>query len=143
MSTGESIRGRCLCGAIELRLTPPTEMASYCHCESCRRAHAAPFVAWTSVPEAAFRIEEGADALRSYDSSDGVHRSFCGTCGSPLVYRADKTPGRVYVPIAALVDELDRELESHVSYEEHPRWLEGLHELPAYRGTGTMRKRWR
>ncbi len=27
----ESIHGRCLCGAIEIELTPPTEFCSHCH----------------------------------------------------------------------------------------------------------------
>lgn len=138
----DALRGRCLCGAVRFTVTPPTDFASHCHCESCRRAHAAPFVTWTSVPEARCALLDGAAAVRTYASSPGVLRSFCGTCGTPLFFRGDDAPGRTYVPVATLVDPLDRPIKGHVSYEEHVAWLEGVEQLPCTRGKTGHRVPW-
>lgn len=136
------IEGRCLCGAIRFRTSAPTLFASHCHCETCRRAHAAPFVTWTAVPAGALELD-GRDALRLYGSSPGVTRSFCGTCGTPLFFWSIDAPDRVYLPVASLTTTLDRPLDGHVSYEEHATWVEGLEALPCFRAKGDERLAWR
>ena len=51
----------------------------------------APMATWISVPKASFRFTAGAPQY--YESSKGVRRGFCGTCGSPLTYENVKLPG--------------------------------------------------
>ncbi len=128
-----TMKGRCLCRTVSITVLGPTMFASYCHCESCRLAHAAPFVAWTAVSIERFRVTAGEAAIVRYVSSPGVERAFCGRCGTSLFYAGAMAPDRVYVPIAIL-DHLDRALDSHVSYEEHAPWIEGLCSLPCHAG---------
>lgn len=128
----ERLNGRCSCGAVAYSLRVPTEFVSHCHCASCRRAHAAPLVTWTSVPNDALRIE-GDDQLTRYESSPGVVRSFCRTCGTPMIFVAADTPDRVYVPLATLIQAPDQLPDSHVSWEEHVAWIDGMHDLPRFR----------
>lgn len=142
----EPIRGSCLCGAVQVDLDPPTDFFSICHCQSCRRSHAAPCVAWTSVPLERFRFRVGEERLRWYRSSPWIRWGFCGECGSHLLYRADaeghpESPplDRVYVSVASLVTPMDRELECHLSYEEKPAWFPVADSLPKYRGKGVER----
>jgi hypothetical protein len=99
-----SIEGGCFCGAIRYRATVEPTALTLCHCESCRRASGAPSVAWVIFPAAAFAIVAG--TLREYRSSEHVTRSFCGDCGTPLVYRSDRRLDVVDVPTATL-DEAD------------------------------------
>lgn len=127
---GATIEGRCLCGAVRVAGDGPTLFASHCHCETCRRTHAAAFVTWTAWPVERLRVL-GAGSLRHHASSPGVTRSFCGTCGTPMTFRGVDAPDRVYVPVAVL-DGLDRPVDAHVSYEEHAPWLEGLERLPCF-----------
>jgi hypothetical protein len=136
------IRGRCLCGAVAFELTPPTDFCSHCHCESCRLAHGAAFVTWTSVPLDRFRFTAGASRVTWYRSSATIEWGFCATCGSSSLYRADtaghpETPklDRMYVAVGSLLDPLDREPGAHVSFEERLPWMRA-HGLPAYRGKG-------
>jgi hypothetical protein len=124
-----------------MRLGPPTLFASYCHCESCRRTHAAPFVAWTAVPNDRFAVVGGEEAVSVYRSSPGVQRAFCGRCGTHVWYRGDNAPDRVYVPVAVL-DRIDRVVDGHVSYEERAPWAAGLERVPCYRGKGDDRMEW-
>ena len=128
-----SLRGRCCCGAVRVELTPPTIFASYCHCETCRRVHGAPFVAWTAVGRDAFQIVDGGEALAEYASSQGVVRAFCSRCGSPMFYKGEGTADRIYVPVAIL-DAIDRPIASHVSYEERVPWIAGIHTIPCFEG---------
>lgn len=132
---------KCRCAEVTLELDPPTLFASYCHCDSCRVTHASPFVGWTAVPNAQLRVTAGEPRLVAYLSSPGVTRSFCGRCGTPMLYRGDDAKDRVYVPVAIL-DHLDRPMESHVSYEERPEWARGLQRLPCHIGKGGPLLRW-
>ena len=137
----QPIKGRCLCGAIRIELTPPTQFNVHCHCESCRRAHAAPVVTWTGVNEDAFRVVQGENEIRRYESSPGTFRCFCATCGTSLLsYYTRENPdyghefNKVYVPVAVLLDPMDQPPQSHVSYEEHVDWCCFADPLPRFRG---------
>ncbi|RYF17487.1 MAG: GFA family protein [Comamonadaceae bacterium] len=79
--------GGCLCGAVRYEVRGEITQETLCHCTSCRRANAAPVVAWFSVPPEAFRLTKG--MLKSFSSSPGVVRSFCGECGTPITYQRD------------------------------------------------------
>ncbi|HKE15421.1 MAG TPA: GFA family protein [Kofleriaceae bacterium] len=138
-----AMSGRCLCGAVQIELDPPTDYFGICHCRSCRLSHGAPCVAWTSVPLAQLRFLTGEDRVRWYRSSPLVRWGFCGECGSHLLYRADgeghpESPrvGHVYVSAACLEPPLDRELEGHVSFEEKLPWFPVADSLPKQRGKG-------
>ncbi len=138
MST--TIPGRCLCGAVRIALEPPTLFVSHCHCESCRRSHAAAFVTWTGVPEARFTLTQGEAALTRYESSPGAFRCFCSRCGSVMFtyYEArhadfGDAAGSVYVPVAILEGPLDRHPSGHVSIEEAVPWFSFHDELPRFR----------
>lgn len=134
MSEQVKIRGKCFCGMVRFELVPPTEFASHCHCEDCRMSHGAAFVTWTSVPTDRFQLLSGKDGVRRYESHSGVFWEFCGKCGTSMFYEADDTPGRIYVTAASLVDPLDREPDSHVSFEERVSWYMGSRTLPCFRG---------
>jgi hypothetical protein len=98
-------------------------------------------VAWTAVPRESFRLIAGSTFVAEYASSPGVVRAFCRQCGSPLFYRADQSLDRIYVPVAIL-DAIDRPMDSHVSYEEHARWLSGVHTLPCFVGKSDQPVPW-
>ena len=131
-----AIRGSCMCGAVRFELTPPTDFFSHCHCESCRRAHAAPFVSWTGVLEHRFRWVAGADKLRGYRSSHHATRTFCTVCGTRVSYVSTEWPGKVYVPVATLLDPMDREPESHIHIGEAVPWCVLGDSLPRHQGFG-------
>ncbi len=138
--TPHPLVGTCLCGAVRIRLTPPTDFVAHCHCRSCRLAHGAAFVTWTSVPRERFDFDAGESDVRWHRSSPHIEWGFCATCGSSLLYRAvaaghPEAPklDRMYVTAASL-DALDRAPAVHVSYEEHVPWLRMTDGLPKHRG---------
>jgi len=138
-----TIKGRCLCGAVEFSLTPPTDFLAYCHCRSCRLSHGAPFVAWTSVSREHFAFLAGEAEVTWYQSSEWIQWGFCRRCGSSMLYRAIKAGhpespklDRMYVSAGSLTGPMDRAPSAHVSYEERLPWLEVADHLTRYRGKG-------
>jgi hypothetical protein len=102
--TARIIEGGCLCGAVRYRVDAEPEGATLCHCKTCRRAAAAPSVAWVIFPADRFAFVRGEPAF--FRSSPHVERGFCGRCGTPLVYRSERRPRVVDVTMVSL-DEPD------------------------------------
>lgn len=96
--------GSCLCG--DVRFVVECELASVqiCHCTQCRKAQGGPFAAVIPVQAAAFRLLQGEQSLKSYESSPGKERVFCGRCGSPVFSRRRALPSVLRLR-AGLLDE--------------------------------------
>lgn len=88
-STTFTCHGSCLCGAVKFEVDMEIAAASHCHCSMCRKWHGAAFATYATAPADRFSITQGADMLRSYESSPGITRSFCGRCGSSLLWQRD------------------------------------------------------
>ncbi len=117
-----SIRGRCLCGTVQFAITPPTNWCAHCHCEYCRRAHSAAFVTWVGVPAGQFEVAAGEAAMRRFASSSEATRTFCGECGSMLLFEGARWPDEVHVAVGSLTDPLDRAPAGHAYYDQRVAW---------------------
>ena len=128
-------QGRCLCGAITFAYEGKPLWVAHCHCESCRRATASPVTTFLGVASDGFRWTKGGPA--TFASSPGVTRSFCGRCGSPLAYEAEKFPGEVHLYVATLDDPGAVAPTGHVHTAEQIPWFEVQDELPRYAHGGS------
>ena len=63
MSKEVETRGRCFCGAVEIRVTGKPVTMGYDHCSSCREWSAAPVNAFTLWPPDAVSITRGKERL--------------------------------------------------------------------------------
>jgi hypothetical protein len=122
--------GRCLCGAVRYEYRGAPAWVLHCHCDSCRRHTSSAVATFVCVDRAGFRFTAGAPAV--YASSPGVRRSFCGRCGSPLAYEAERTPDEVHLYAGTLTDIAPLAPEGHVHAEEQLPWLEILDTLPRW-----------
>jgi hypothetical protein len=93
-------QGGCLCSAIRFRVSGDPIFSSICHCATCRRASAAPTVAWLTFDRGQIEILSGQPRL--YRSSQGVARQFCGTCGSQLFYEQAERPTAFDITTASM-----------------------------------------
>jgi hypothetical protein len=100
--TEKIIEGGCLCGAIRYRVSGTPEHSVICHCVTCRRASGAPSVAWVTF--ARRQVEFLSGDPRSYRSSQGVTRRFCGTCGSGISYENAESPASIDLTTMSLDD---------------------------------------
>ena len=119
--------GRCLCGAVTYAFESPVKWSIFCHCESCRRNCAAPFTAFVSVLDGQW-VWTGA-APETYESSPGITRFFCRTCGTPSAYRP-KDGGEIHFYTASLDDPTAFPPECHVFHGEKLDWVDLADDLP-------------
>ncbi len=117
----ETHRGRCFCGTIGFEIDAPVKWCVYCHCESCRRQCSAPVTAYICAPEGQWRWI--GKTPKVYNSSPGVERTFCDTCGAPLSFRSEKMSGLMNFYVAAMEDPERFAPEFHVAYEERLSWF--------------------
>jgi hypothetical protein len=96
----QNIEGGCLCRAVRYRIAGTPLSSTICHCETCRRAGAAPIVAWLTIERGQFQVLSGYPQL--YQSSQDVIRRFCGSCGSQLLYENAASPNTIDVTTVSL-----------------------------------------
>ena len=87
MSTAQTTKGHCLCGAVDYEVVGELRPLMYCHCEQCRRT-GGHYVAATACNPEQLTIK-GEENIKWYRSSPTAERGFCGTCGSNLFWRPD------------------------------------------------------
>ena len=111
------MKGKCLCGAIEVD-APDHEDVGLCHCSMCRRWTGGPMFAVHCGPGVSFSGQEPA----RYQSSDWAERGFCSKCGSHLFYHL--LPGDEYILPAGLFQDREFKLASEIFIDEKPAFYE-------------------
>jgi hypothetical protein len=128
------LTGSCLCGAIAYEVDAPASAINYCNCGKCRKASGSAFAANVSVPRDAFRWVRGQDAVRSYESSPGKVRRFCGQCGSPLIA---ERPATAAAPVRLRIGCLDSPIPNpafigHIWRSEASDWFDPKQPMPEW-----------
>lgn len=116
------ITGGCLCGAVRFSIDAPPLFMSYCHCRSCRRATGAPVAAYVGAAASSVIFTAGHRAI--HESSPGVRRGFCASCGTPLTYESDEAPGEIHFFTGTCDDPDSLPPAGHVWHEEALAWFD-------------------
>jgi hypothetical protein len=75
------------------------------------------------------------DTPKTFESSKGVHRHFCGNCGSPIGFEADHYQGGMHLYAASMENPQDFKPTFHVNYQSKLPWLQMEDDLTKYEGT--------
>ena len=126
----QSLEGRCFCKAIRYRCGPLLYPPTLCHCESCRRVAGAHAVGWLTVRRS--DLHWLGTAPREFESSPGVHRAFCGQCGTPLTYRNTTRPQEIDVTICSLERPEGATPVDHIWMQDAPAWDRPRDGLPQH-----------
>ena len=126
------IEGSCLCGAVKYEIEGELGPIVFCHCSMCRKAQGSAFAANAPVDTARFRLVSGAGTLRSYRSSPGKERCFCGTCGSPVFSRRDDSPDVLRLRIGTLDTRIAARPSAHIFVGSKAEWYEIHDNLPRH-----------
>lgn len=116
------MKGSCLCGSIAYEVDRLDMPIGHCHCQTCRKAHAAAFVSTAGVKREHFRWTKGKETLSSFDSSPGKLRHFCPVCGSHLVAERP-AQAHVIVRVATLDDDPGIKPLMHIWASHDVPWL--------------------
>ncbi|KAI9171688.1 Folylpolyglutamate synthase [Paramyrothecium foliicola] len=110
----ERLRAQCRCGGVSFSFGRPNQealnddflkdfvspldnkkwLATWDICNDCRRVDGTHVIGWTFIPlsfcEPGIKSDLKIGTIKTYSSSTGVTRAFCGTCGATVFYGADE-----------------------------------------------------
>ena len=118
-----TVRGRCLCGAIEIEFKYPAFWAWHDHSEASRVAHGAAYATYVGCWRKNVRIAKGKRSLgRFEDDKTGSVRTFCARCGTPVQYERRPTSRMVDLPRALFETRTGREPRYHGHIDQMRDW---------------------
>jgi hypothetical protein len=131
-------QGQCLCGAVTLEITLPAFWAWHDHGKASRIAHGAAYATYIGCWRKHVRVTKGAKSVARFeDKKAGSIRSFCGLCGTPLIYERGHSPHMINLPRALFAGRTGREPRYHLNIGEVRDWIwtgEKLVPLKGYPG---------
>jgi len=116
------LQGSCLCGAVAYEIDGSLGPLRLCHCARCRKATGTAYAAVSQVPASAFRVTRGEASLKAYSTDEGVHRWFCGVCGSPIFARRDNSPDIVRLRVGTLDTPVEMVVAEHIFVGSKAGW---------------------
>ena len=141
MSQQLETRGRCFCGAVEIKVLGEPVAMGFCHCTSCREWAAAPVNAFTLWVPSAVKVTRGAEWLGRFQKTERSIRRWCTQCGGHVL--TEHPLWGVIDVYAATIPELAFKPGVHVNYAESVlRMHDGLPKQKDYPadmgGSGTL-----
>ena len=139
MNISKISSGGCLCGAIRFEVSGPSIWRSLCYCHSCCLSAGAPVVAWACFNKDQVNVTSG--VISHYESSAGVFRGFCNTCGTTLTYEREPRddeldlnarPNEIFIATMTFDDPTMYPPEEHIRDIERVEWLQVSDELPRH-----------
>lgn len=135
----------CACGAVRLEIDVPALWAWHDHTPHSRRAHGAAYATYVGSWRSRFRVVGGEEAITRFEEPQtGAVRSFCGRCGTPVLYERPRSPQVVNIPRALFESRTGREPRYHVGSQEMADWAwtgEVMAPLKGYPGVMWVRPR--
>ena len=128
----ERLEGSCHCGIVAYECGPLIGPYGHCHCKTCQKVHAAPFITTGPIDLASFRWTRGAYIVAFHETSPGKRRHFCPRCGTHMVAIYTES-GLATLRIATLDTPLETKPAGHI-WVSDKAWFfdfdDGLPRLP-------------
>ena len=108
-----------------LRAEGTKYLAGLCACRSCRLAAGFPIQSWSFIPKTNLIMPDGTPmefdilGLQQYESSPGIFREFCRTCGATVFWHANRRPELIDVSVGLL------RADSGARAEDWLEWAKG------------------
>ena len=110
------LAGACLCGAVEVKVSPKNREIGTCHCTMCRKWSGGPYMA----VDCGEKVEISAgDNLSVYKSSQWAERVFCKLCGTLIAWRLQEG-GENHVSANLFEESRNFDLGMQVFIDEKP-----------------------
>jgi hypothetical protein len=126
-----ALLGACQCRGVAYEAEAINGDMWHCHCQTCRKSHAAERNTAARVKREDFRIVSGAELLTSYESCPGKFRYFCSRCGSHIYAERPELPDVVLRAGSLDTDPGIRPVR-HVWVSHARPWLAHHDGLPEY-----------
>jgi hypothetical protein len=133
--TGNSFRGRCLCGAVTYAAAGEPALVAQCHCLDCQKATGAGHVSVAVFPEGQVAIDGKLKSFKkAADSGALFDRQFCPECGSLIAGRPGSAPGMVALTLATMDESPDVQIKMRFFDGRRRSWDVVDPAIPAFPG---------
>jgi hypothetical protein len=98
-------------------------LAGLCACRSCRLAAGFPVQSWAFIPKANITksdltpLDFSLGSLQQYESSPGIFREFCSTCGATVFWHCEERPDLIDVSVGLLRSKSGARAEDLLEWE--------------------------
>ena len=129
-----TMSGGCLCGEVRFETSSQPLLIRHCHCEMCRKSSGSAFMTGLLYRMDAVRWR---GAIRNYESSPGVLRTFCRACGSCLGFRQRDASETEFLLLGSFDEPSQIEIDDnvdHVFAERELAWIRIDDRFPRAKG---------
>jgi hypothetical protein len=115
--------GACVCGAVRIEIDVPAVWAWHDHSPASRHAQGCAYATYVGSWKSRFRILKGEKSLRHFEEPETrAVRSFCGQCGTPMMYVRARATKMVNIPRSVFETRTGREPRYHIALEQAADW---------------------
>jgi hypothetical protein len=125
----DTLRGTCLCEAVEYEVEDAFRYALNCHCSRCRRTTGAAYKPLAGIETDKLRVVRGEDKTMLYGDADATHDVHCGVCGS-MLFSVVRDGQYVHVAMGTLVDTPSIRPTQHIFVGSKAPWHDITDGLP-------------
>lgn len=126
-----TLRGMCLCRAVQYTVADEFVYAANCHCSDCRRATGSAFKPFAGIERDRLSLVAGADKLLIHGDAGSSHDVHCRRYGS-LLYSVVRDNAWVHVAMGTLADTPAIRPTEHIFVGSKAPWFEITDDLPQY-----------
>ena len=128
----QRLRGKCLCGAVQVTVADEFLYAGYCHCPDCRASSGSACSAFAGIQKEKLQLVSDDDSVsRFYKSQDNVMH-FCRQCSSWL-FSIVRNGEFAHVRLGVLIDDPSIRPSFHIFVGSKAPWdtiCDGLPQFP-------------
>ena len=131
--TQSTLRGSCLCGAVQFEISGETKRFYHCHCSRCRKATGTGHATNLFIQPGSLVWLRGEELMKLYKVPEAklFSRQFCTLCGSPLP-RQVKDRDIVIAPAGSLDSEPAIRPQARVFWDSRADWSCDGDDIPTY-----------
>lgn len=133
--------GKCLCGAVEVKIAGGIKDIIHCHCSLCRKNSGTAYATNGFIETKGFEVVAGADKLASFSFKEGRERHFCSLCGCPVYSSNADDPSRLRIRLGIIDSDISERPISHNFVSSKASWDNLDADLPRYQEFEPNRKK--
>lgn len=124
--------GKCLCGAVEIKIAGGIKDIIHCHCSLCRKNSGTAYATNGFIATKGFEVVTGAEKLASFSFKVGRQRYFCSQCGCPVYSSNEDDPTRLRIRLGIIDSDISERPISHNFVSSKASWDNLDADLPRY-----------
>lgn len=118
--TLQSVKGKCLCGSVEITVANASSDIGACHCGMCRKWSGGPLLAVDCGTDVTI---SGNDNVSTFQASEWAQRGFCKQCGTHLFYKLIAN-GQYMMPAGLFEGSPEFNFDHQIFIEEKPGYYD-------------------